>query len=703
MKRKRSLDRLFMLAVIFLWVTDGYAQANRKEMKLDSLLSVNVANIHSDSAKADHFDRIAYGYSAISDYSKSHEFWQKSLDLSVSLNDKQRTLRALGGLGLEYIAMANYPKALECLQKAMVLAEQLQLKNGVANYLNHIGRVYMFLGDYPKALEYYQKALQLSEVLGPKVSIAKQLRNIGNTYNKMANYPKALEYLKRSQQLFDSLGFKEGEMISMGIIGSVYVNLGNHAKALEFLNKALLMSRDAGNKRQESMNLLNIGKTYREAPDHVLLQIGIKPNERYAKVLEYLKLGQQTAKQINDAGTEKIAWQDLSDTYEKQGDYLQAYNAYKKFVSLRDSIEGSETKNTIAIKEMQFDFDKRETKLIYEQRLTFEKLRQQELLTRQQQLDLDLKQQQLVLSKQEKNLQHLVFLKTQAELQQQKIAGENQLAVSAKKDAELRLLNKEKALRETQLELTTNDLAAKESQRNGFIIGTVLLLFFASAVVMGLQRTSVERRKSEVLLLNILPTEVAMELKQTGESIAKQYNHVSVLFTDFVNFTGISEELSPTELVAEVHKNFTAFDAIIENHGLEKIKTIGDAYLAVCGLPNETPDHAQRVAKAALDIREYMSRDGHKFQIRIGINSGPVVAGIVGVKKYAYDIWGDTVNTASRMESCSEPGKINVSEATYELIKNEFTCEHRGKVNAKNKGDVDMYFVLGLGKTNEVD
>lgn len=202
-----------------------------------------------------------------------------------------------------------------------------------------------------------------------------------------------------------------------------------------------------------------------------------------------------------------------------------------------------------------------------------------------------------------------------------------------------------------------------------------------------------EKKKSDDLLLNILPVEVADELKEKGMAEAKQYNHVTVLFTDFVNFTGISEQMTPKELVKEIHENFTAFDAIIEKHGLEKIKTIGDAYLAVCGLPIANEMHAIQVVKAAKDIQAYMARKSGKFQIRIGVNSGPVIAGIVGVKKYAYDIWGDCVNTAARMEQNSESGKINISGATFELVKTHFECIHRGKIAAKNKGEIDMCFV----------
>jgi class 3 adenylate cyclase len=205
-----------------------------------------------------------------------------------------------------------------------------------------------------------------------------------------------------------------------------------------------------------------------------------------------------------------------------------------------------------------------------------------------------------------------------------------------------------------------------------------------------------EQRKSEDLLRNILPNEVASELKKSGRSEARQYDYVSVLFTDFVNFTKITENLSPKDLVREIDIFFKGFDEIIEKNGLEKIKTIGDAYLAVCGLPEADPEHAVKAVQASKDIIQFMEeskKKGGLFDIRIGINSGPVVAGIVGLKKFAYDIWGDTVNTAARMEQNSEAGKINISGSTYALVKDHFKCIHRGKIAAKNKGEIDMYFV----------
>lgn len=219
-------------------------------------------------------------------------------------------------------------------------------------------------------------------------------------------------------------------------------------------------------------------------------------------------------------------------------------------------------------------------------------------------------------------------------------------------------------------------------------------------VVVRTRELSEEKDRSESLLLNILPANVAEELKISGESEARLFQHVTVLFTDFVNFTGISEVLTPTELVAQLHSCFTGFDKIIERNGLEKIKTIGDAYLAVCGLPEQSDQHAVKAVSAAKEIMQFMREQKEALggnvglsDIRLGIHSGEVVAGIVGVKKFAYDIWGDTVNTAARMEQHGEKGKINISGSTYELVKNNFICIHRGKIKAKNKGDIDMYFV----------
>lgn len=212
------------------------------------------------------------------------------------------------------------------------------------------------------------------------------------------------------------------------------------------------------------------------------------------------------------------------------------------------------------------------------------------------------------------------------------------------------------------------------------------------------------RRKSDELLKNILPAAVAEELKEHGRVQARHFAAVTVLFTDFSGFTAISERLSPAELVHEIDVCFRAFDEITGRHGIEKIKTIGDAYMAVSGLPTERPDHALAALQAALEMRDFMdarppivsasaNRPELRFKVRIGLHSGPVVAGVVGSRKFAYDVWGDTVNTASRMESSGEVGKVNVSETTYQSTKEHFQFTPRGKISAKGKGDMEMFFV----------
>ena len=294
------------------------------------------------------------------------------------------------------------------------------------------------------------------------------------------------------------------------------------------------------------------------------------------------------------------------------------------------------------------------------------------------------------------------------------------------KELEVEKLDAE--LRETQLQRT----------RNIYLFSGIAVVLLAGGLWNRLRfvdraRRAIQHEKdiSEGLLLNILPEEVAEELKEKGEAEAVLFDQVTVLFTDFKGFTALSEVLTPKELVKDLHECFSAFDRICEVHGLEKIKTIGDAYMAAGGLPTPNTTHATDVIRAALEMRDFIAKGKmHKiaaglpyFEIRIGVHTGPVVAGIVGVKKFSYDIWGDTVNTASRMESSGEPGKVNISEATYALVKGAmkendvngvvnghnaqhatrqpatgpaFTFTPRGKVQAKGKGEMEMYFVEAL-------
>lgn len=277
---------------------------------------------------------------------------------------------------------------------------------------------------------------------------------------------------------------------------------------------------------------------------------------------------------------------------------------------------------------------------------------------------------------------------------------------SVQKMADLRT-NYEVSQKQVEVDLLNQQ---KKTQRI-IVIATVIALFLIFLYALSLYRRNVfikktnliikeEKYRSEKLLLNILPEETAQELKQSGKVKAQKFESVTVLFTDFKGFTHYAENLSPEKVVESVDFYFSKFDEIMDKYGLEKIKTVGDSYMCAGGLPFPTEDHAYKMVMAAIDIAEFVneslkqvSDNEVRFAIRIGINTGPVVAGVVGTRKFAYDIWGDTVNIASRMESNSIPGRINISENTYRLVKDFFDCEYRGEIEVKNRGVMKMYFV----------
>jgi len=277
---------------------------------------------------------------------------------------------------------------------------------------------------------------------------------------------------------------------------------------------------------------------------------------------------------------------------------------------------------------------------------------------------------------------------------------------------QLQILEQEKALKAAEVE-------QERTRRNALLVGAGLLIALAAllwGLIINKQRANRElaqkntqldlaRKRSDELLLNILPGELVDELKLQGITRTRHHEEVTIMFTDFRDFTKISEQLSPVDLVKEIDYCFRHFDHIIGKYpSLEKIKTIGDAYLCAGGLPAAHPDHAHEMVAAALEIREFIAeletqraREGKiGFQVRIGIHTGPVIAGVVGATKFAYDIWGDTVNTASRLESASEPGQVNISGATYERVQTRFNCRHRGEIATKNKTNMHMYFVDSL-------
>ncbi|HZQ06411.1 MAG TPA: adenylate/guanylate cyclase domain-containing protein [Anaerolineae bacterium] len=238
-------------------------------------------------------------------------------------------------------------------------------------------------------------------------------------------------------------------------------------------------------------------------------------------------------------------------------------------------------------------------------------------------------------------------------------------------------------------------------------VAFLLLYFFIRERNSALEQVRIEREKSENLLLNILPKEIAPRLKDNPGTIADRYDCASILFADIVDFTPWSAELAPDAMVEMLNEIFSYFDSLLDKYGVEKIRTIGDNYMCAAGVPVPRPDHAQTLARMALDMRDYIEacppRNGKHLNFRIGINSGPLVAGVIGTKKFVYDIWGDPVNVAARMESHSVPGKIQVGRPTYELIKDEFICEPRGVLDVKGKGKMETWFLIAeKNKTESV-
>ena len=612
-------------------------------------------------------------------------FAQKKKDNAVEeslLRDLSKAKEDTAKVRLLYNLAANYldnnpNEADKYGELGLALAEKLSWEKGIIVIANFLGDNYTEQSKYPKALESYSKVLKINEVSGHKLSEAATLCKIGNVYDDQGNYSKALETENKALKIREDVQDIKGMAQCYGDIGNIYLGAAKH---------------HSGDNKPG--NLISGDKK-------------VKLN----KSVEYSTKSAQEAEQVGDIEQLRIAYRNLSAAQKMLGNVKGALATYGKMMSLKHSILNSRKAREVAQKQLEYEYGKREDSIRAQQKLAEEKLQEQTQVVTQQQQKLQATNKTLSATEKEKEAASLALQKTQIDLTLEKINSEE-------KDKQLTLSERDSALQAEKLQLQQNELQMKDrdidlrkKERYFYIIGIVgsfafSLFAYRSFRIQKRYNLALmkEKKRSELLLLNILPVEVAEELMEKGFADAKHFDNVTVLFTDFISFTAAAETMPPKQLVGELHICFKAFDEILGKYDIEKIKTVGDAYLAVAGLPLANPNHAHDIVAAATEIRDFMQQrkeqlGNETFSVRLGVNTGSVVAGIVGVTKYAYDIWGDAVNIAARMEQCSEDGKINISETTYELIKDKYECEYRGKVEAKNKGNVDMYYLVGQKDT----
>jgi class 3 adenylate cyclase/tetratricopeptide (TPR) repeat protein len=643
------------LILIILISSLGYGL--NAQTKLDSLWNIWNDNTQADTTRLKAIDDMAWDGYLFSQPDSAFYFAQMQYDLAEKSGLKKQMARALNTQGISSNIRGDYPKALDYFQRSLELYEEMGNKSGIAGSLGNIGTVYQNQGNILNALKYFQRSLKIREEIGDKKGIAGSLNNIGLIYRNQGDYPKALDYHQRGLKIKEEFGDKKGIAIALSNIGLIHRDQGDYPKALDLFQRSLKIEEEMGDKFGITGSLTNIGLIYMDQGN-------------YPKALDYHQRSLKIKEEFNDKQGIAASLNNIGFLYQKQGDYQKAINPCRQGLKLAQEIGDVELQS----KACKCLYDGYKATGNGNKALEYH----------EQMLALD---DSLNAKESAKALQKMEFAK-------QVLADS---LVQVEKDLKVEMAHQ-------------TEVRQKDKNRNIAIGAGIFFLLLASGFYgrwryVKKSKAIIEKEKdrSNNLLLNILPADIAEELKIHGKAEARDFDMASILFTDFKGFTQASEKLTAKELIKEINICFKAFDHICETHGVEKIKTIGDAYMAAGGLPVKTEDSTKNTVLAGLEMQTFVSNRIHEkdklnemsFKMRLGIHTGPVVAGIVGVKKFQYDIWGDTVNTASRMESSGEIGKVNISESTYALLKDdpEFTFQSRGKIEAKGKGEVEMYFV----------
>ena len=630
---------IFKFIVFYLLLLSQFSNTCLAQTKQIDSLKILISKATNDSSKVDKINLLSKNYFSI-DPLISLQYSNNAKEISSKINYKKGLALAYKNIGIAYYMQSNNIEAILNWDSSLTIYKELRDKIGQATILSNKGSTYFNNGDDTKAIEYYLQSLKLSEEINDPLRLATVLLNIGTVYlNKKANYDKSLKYYLQALPICEAIKDKDALGTIYVDLGEIYFEKGDNNKALDYLKRSLIAYEGSEN---IPYCYINIGKVYTKIGD-------------YDNAIKNEKIALEIATKLNGKLDMARSLLGMANTYKQKGEAKTAINYFLQGIEI-----AREIKANIELNELYKGISE-----------AYNILSDYNNAYNYQSLMINIKDT-LYNIETDKKLGSLGF--------------------------DFQIYKKEGLINKQQQAIQRQKII-----RNTFIIGFAIVIIFAGIFFKQRNRITKEKNRSDELLLNILPEETAEELKNTGTAKAKSFDFITVLFTDFKDFTKLSEILTPTQLVSEINECFSAFDHIMHKHGVEKIKTIGDAYMAAGGLPTKNDSHPGDVVRAALDIKKFM--DEHKikkeaagelfFRIRIGVHTGPVVAGIVGIKKFAYDIWGDTVNTASRMESSGEIGKVNVSGTTYEIIKDDFDCIHRGKLAAKNKGEIDMYFVEG--------
>lgn len=549
-----------------------------------------------------------------------------------------------------YLTQGNYEVVIRTADQALSNGDIAPDSKDKVNMLSHKAHALHRLGRRGKAIEIITTKRILCEQIGDTNGIIVSLNNIANVHLEESKFEKALELYQEALDLNKVFSKPRGTAKAITNMGTAHSYLENFDQAVEYLEKGLAQAQVNKDHKTAMSALLELAYIHEHAGKMDLAQRTLENAQTICQDLDYPEGESRVLMSLSRlhrrSGSSEIALKEAAEALEiatQINNPALISNAAKSLTSMYQEIGN------------------------HEQAL----LHYKEYVQAEDSIESQANQRSFI-------------------RQEYRYAYEKQAIADsidfAKKDQ----------IKTLQIANQESDIAR---QRIGLAAtggGLILIIALAVAIFRG-------KKKSDELLLNILPAETAAELKSKGHSSAKHIDQATVLFTDFQGFTSLSEKLTPAELVQDLNECFSAFDRIMEKYGVEKIKTIGDAYMAAGGLPSPNNTNALDVVKAALEIQNFMEtiKNLHEaenrpyFEIRIGVHTGPVVAGIVGIKKFQYDIWGDTVNTASRLESSGDVGKVNISGTTYELVKNDdqFEFEFRGKVEAKGKGEIDMYYV----------